>query len=268
MGSSHPEKGPGSHHSEKKFSGCLKEMCKTIAFFAMVFFYRWRKMELLNTIEAYILNAAFSIYTAWGWLGVAVLITFENATGITPSEIILGLAGWMLIAEQQSPPTMIFLGGLYAAVGSVTGSSIMYWVSRLGGRPVVDRLARWFRIDAAHIDKAESQFQRWGTGLVLVGRVMPGIRTLINIPAGLARMPYITFLIVSMVGSYIWCTLLIGAGYILGSEWTLISTYLKISFPYILAAGFLALVIYFWFFRRPLVSKTAFFPVKNDQAGM
>lgn len=225
-------------------------------------------MELLNTIEAYILDAAFSIYTAWGWLGVAVLITFENATGITPSEIILGLAGWMLIAEQQSPPAMIFLGGLYAAIGSVTGSSIMYWVSRLGGRPVVDRLARWVRIDAAHIDQAERQFQRWGTGLVLVGRVMPGIRTLINIPAGLARMPYLTFLIVSMVGSYIWCTLLIGAGYVLGSEWTLISTYIKLSLPYILVVSFLALGVYFLLSRRPLAMKTAFFRVESDEAGM
>lgn len=221
-------------------------------------------MELLNTVEAYILNTAFSIYTAWGWFGVTALITFENATGITPSEIILGLAGWMLIAEQQSPPTMIFLGGLYAAVGSVTGSSIMYWVSRLGGRPVVDRLARWVRIDAAHIDQAERQFQRWGTGLVLVGRVMPGIRTLINIPAGLARMPYLTFLTVSMVGSYIWCTLLIGAGYVLGSEWTMISSYVKLSLPYVLAAGFLVLAIYFWFSRRPLPLKAVLFPVETD----
>ncbi len=221
-------------------------------------------MELLNIIEAYILNAAYSIYTAWGWFGVAALITFENATGITPSEIILGLAGWMLIAEQQSPPAMILLGGLYAAIGSVTGSSIMYWISRLGGRPVVDRLARWVRIDAAHIDQAERQFQRWGTGLVLVGRVMPGIRTLINIPAGLARMPFFTFLSVSMVGSYIWCTLLIGAGYVLGSEWTLISAYLKLSLPYVLAAGLLVLAVYFWFSRRPLPSKAVLFSVEND----
>ena len=225
-------------------------------------------MEFINTIEAYILDTAFSIYTAWGWFGVAVLITFENATGLTPSEIILGLAGWMLIAKPQSPPAIILLGGLYAAIGSVTGSSIMYWIARLGGRPVVDRLARWFRIDAAHIDQAEGQFQRWGMGLVLVGRVMPGIRTLINIPAGLARMPFLTFLIVSMVGSYIWCTLLIGAGYVLGSEWTLVSTYIKLSLPYILAAGFLTLGIYFWFSRRPLALETSLFPAEKDRAGM
>jgi len=212
-------------------------------------------MELLNIIEIYILSAAHSLYSAWGWFGVALLLTFENATGITPSEIILGLAGWMLISEQQLPSSMIFLGGLFAAIGSVLGASITYWVARLGGRPIVDKLARWLRIDSAHFDRAEKQFQRWGTGFVLVGRVMPGVRTLINIPAGLARMPFTTFFIVTFVGSYVWCTFLIGAGYVLANEWTLVSTYVKLSLPYLLIAGFVALAIHYWFSRRSLAPK-------------
>lgn len=209
-------------------------------------------MELLNIIETYILSAAHSIYTAWGWFGVVALLTFENATGITPSEIILGLAGWMLISEQQLSPSMILLGGLFAALGSVFGASITYWVARLGGRPLVDKFAHWVRIDSAHINRAEGLFQRWGTGLVLVGRVIPGIRTLINIPAGLARMPFTTFLLITFIGAYVWCTLLIGAGYILGNEWTLISRYLKLTFPYLLIIGFIALAFQFWLKRRSL----------------
>lgn len=220
-------------------------------------------MEFLSTIETYILSAAYSIYTAWGWFGVAALLTFENATGITPSEIILGLAGWMLISEQQISPSMIFLGGLFAAIGSVFGASITYWVARLGGRPLVDKFVHWVRIDPAHINQAEMQFQRWGTGFVLVGRVMPGIRTLINIPAGLARMPFITFLLVSFVGSYVWCTLLIGAGYVLGNEWTLVSTYLKQSLPYLLIAGCVALAVHFWVTRRSLARK--YLPIKVEK---
>jgi membrane protein DedA with SNARE-associated domain len=212
-------------------------------------------MELVNIIETYILTAAHSLYNAWGWFGVAALLIFENATGITPSEIILGLAGWMLISEQQLPPSMIFLGGLFAAIGSVIGASIAYWIARLGGRPIVDKLARWMRIDSAHIARAEQQFGRWGTGFVLVGRLIPGIRTLINIPAGLACMPFTTFFVVTFIGSYMWCTLLIGAGYLLGNEWTLISMYLKRTLPYLLIGGFAALAIYFWITRRSLVPK-------------
>jgi len=220
-------------------------------------------MEILSIFETYLLSVIHSIYNAWGWFGVAALLTFENATGITPSEIILGLAGWMLISEPQLPPSMIFLGGLYATIGSVLGASITYWVARLGGRPLVDKLAFWVRMESAHIDRAEKQFHRWGTGLVLVGRVIPGIRTLINIPAGLARMPFITFIAVSFIGSYVWCTMLLGAGYVLGNEWTLISTYLKLALPYLLIAGCFTLAIYFWFIRRPFDPKN--FPVQVDK---
>lgn len=215
-------------------------------------------MEFLSTIESFILNTAHSLYVSWGWFGVAALLTFENATGITPSEIILGLAGWMLISEQQSSPSMIFLGGTFAAIGSSIGSSITYWVARLGGRPLIDKLSRWLRIDANHIDRAEKQFQRWGSIVVLVGRVMPGIRTLINIPAGLSRFPYINFLVITFVGSYVWCTLLIGAGFLLGNEWTKVSVYLKLAFPYLLAAGSIAMVTHFWVSRQAQAKKRAF----------
>ncbi len=207
-------------------------------------------MEYLNMLETQILSTLQSLYDAWGWFGVAALLIFENATGITPSEIILGLAGWMLIFEHQLPASMIFVGGLYAAIGSTLGASITYWVARLGGRPLVDKLARWVRIEPAHIARAENQFHRWGTGLVLVGRVMPGIRTLINIPAGLARMPFLTFFIATFIGAYIWCTLLIGAGYVLGHEWMLISQYLKQYFPYLIAGGLAVIAICVLLTRR------------------
>ena len=160
-------------------------------------------MEYLNILETQILSMLQTVYDSWGWFGVTALLIFENATGITPSEIILGLAGWMLISEHQLPVSMIFIGGLYAAIGSTLGASIAYWVARLGGRPLVDKLVRWIRIDPSHIARAENQFHRWGTGLVMVGRLMPGIRTLINIPAGLARMPFLTFFVATFIGAYI-----------------------------------------------------------------
>jgi membrane protein DedA with SNARE-associated domain len=216
---------------------------------------------MINELETIILSAAQTIYDAWGWFGVAALLTFENATGITPSEIILGLAGWMLISEHQLPVSTIFIGGLYAAIGSTLGASITYWVARLGGRPLVDRLARWVRIDSAHISSAENQFHRWGAGVVLVGRVMPGIRTLINIPAGLARMPFLTFFVATFIGSYTWCTLLIGAGYALGHEWTLISQYLKQYFPYLLAGGLAVIAAYVFLTRRSF----RFAPARIDE---
>lgn len=210
---------------------------------------------MITELEITILSTVQTVYDALGWFGVAALLIFENATGITPSEIILGLAGWMLITEHGMPPALIFLGGFYAAAGSVVGASITYWVARLGGRPLVDKFARWVKIDPARINRAEKQFQRWGVCLVLVGRVMPGIRTLINIPAGLARMPFLTFFAATFVGAYIWCTTLIGAGYVLGHEWAQISVYIKQSLPLLLAGGVLALTLYFWFTHATVTTK-------------
>jgi len=217
---------------------------------------------MITELETIILSAAQTLYDAWGWFGVTALLIFENATGITPSEIILGLAGWMLISEHQLPLSMIFIGGLYAAIGSTLGASIAYWVARLGGRPLVDKLAHWVRIDPSHIARAENQFHRWGAGVVLVGRVMPGIRTLINIPAGLARMPFLTFFVATFIGAYVWCTLLIGAGYALGHEWTLISQYLKQYFPYLLAGGLVVIAAYVLITRRSL----RFAPIRIDDS--
>jgi membrane protein DedA with SNARE-associated domain len=91
----------------------------------------------------------------------------------------------------------------------------------------------------------------------MVGRLMPGIRTLINIPAGYSP----TFFVATFMGVYVWCTLLIGAGYALGHEWTLISQYLKQYFPYLLAGGLTVIVIYVFLTRRSF----KFAPARIDE---
>ena len=102
---------------------------------------------MISQIESWILGWLQTLFDAWGWWGVAGMMAFENFTGITPSEIVLALAGWMLISDHELPATVIFLGGLYAALGSALGASMAYWTARLGGRPVVDRMAGWVRLN-------------------------------------------------------------------------------------------------------------------------
>lgn len=208
---------------------------------------------MFETLETTILSALQSLFDQFGWAGVFGLMIFENATGITPNEIILTFAGWMLIERHGISPAVIPLGGLYAGLGSAIGASITYWVARLGGRPVVDRFAKIFHIKPALITKAEEQMHRWGPGLVLVGRVIPGIRTLISIPAGLAKIPFLKFFTATFIGAYIWCTLLIGAGYILGHEWMLISGYIKSHLPLVISLGLVVCLGYLGYhFREPL----------------
>jgi membrane protein DedA with SNARE-associated domain len=205
---------------------------------------------MLDSLEQTILSALQTIFDQFGWFGVFCLMIFENATGITPSEIILAFAGWMLIERHGISPTFIPLGGLYAGLGSAIGASITYWIARKGGRPLVDRFAKLFHIDLKYIEKVENQCRKWGVGIVLVGRIIPGIRTLVSIPAGLARIPFVKFFAATFAGAYVWCTVLIGAGYLLGHEWMLISEYIKTHLPLIFIAGFLLVTAYLVYHYR------------------
>jgi len=209
---------------------------------------------MLDQLELTILSTLQTIYDQFGWLGVFLMMIFENATGITPSEIVLSLAGWMLIEAHGADPKLILLGGFYAGVGSAIGASVAYWGARLGGRPIVERVSGWLRIDLKHLDTVDTHVQRWGIGLVFFGRVIPGVRTLVSIPAGSARIPFGRFVVATLAGAYIWSTLLIGAGYLLGHEWMLISTYLKAYFPYLVVGGMSVLAAYvIYTYRVPLM---------------
>lgn len=190
---------------------------------------------MIAELEAQIIAALQTLFDRFGWFAVAGLMTFENATGIMPSEIILGLAGWLLLAAKDAAFSMVFVGALYAALGSTAGASVTYWLARLGGRPVVDHVARWFRVDPCHITRAEAQFRRWGPGVVLFGRLVPGVRTWVTVPAGLALMSFPQFVAFSFAGTYVWCALLIGIGYELGHAWWLMREFVQQSAPWLLA---------------------------------
>ena len=219
---------------------------------------------MLDKFETLILSSLQVIFDEFGWFGVFGLMIFENATGITPSEIILAFAGWMLIERHSIAPSFILIAGFYAGLGSAVGASITYWVARIGGRPVIEKFAKIFRIDLSLTTKAEDQMRKWGSGLVLLGRVIPGVQTLISIPAGLVKIPFLKFFVATFIGAYIWCTLLIGAGYILGHEWMLVSGYIKQHLPLVLSLGLLGIIAYLAYqYRAHLPSLAWIYNRKN-----
>ena len=221
---------------------------------------------MIAELETRIIATLQSIFDQFGWFGVAGLLAFENATGITPSEIILGLAGWILLAAHDAPPAMVLVGGLFAALGSTIGSSATYWLVRLGGRPAVDRVTRWLRIEPRQILSTEALLKRWGPGLILFGRMVPGVRTFVTIPAGLARMSFPQFLMFTFIGAYIWCTSIIGLGYVVGHEWPMISELVGRFTPWAIA-GFVTLsgmgLMARWLIQRQLRLQPVF--VKTDE---
>lgn len=153
-----------------------------------------------------------------GVWGVGVLMLLENVFPPIPSELIMPLAGYL--AESGS---MSLLGVIIAgSIGSLAGATLWYLVARRFAkgqfRRFVVRHGVWLGMDEGSLDHAQEWFDRHGTKAVFLGRMVPGVRTLISVPAGLSNMPLLPFLTWSAAGTAIWTILLAYAGKWLGAQ--------------------------------------------------
>jgi membrane protein DedA with SNARE-associated domain len=153
--------------------------------------------------------------SAGGYPALGGLILAENLFPPIPSELILPLAGFYV---GQGEMTFI-LAVLAATLGSLAGALILYAVARFGGRALVLRFGRILRIKPSDLDRADHWFDRHGAPIVLFGRLVPGARSLVSIPAGLSEMPIGKFIGLTAAGSTAWNCALIGAGWALGEHY-------------------------------------------------
>ncbi len=164
--------------------------------------------------------------TNFGYAGIFLLMLVEAVFPPIPSELIIPFAGF-----SAAQGNLDFIGVIVAAsLGSIAGMVPWYLAGRLFGlervRWLADRFGRWFTLNADEIDIATRFFNRFGPWIVLFGRLLPIIRTLISVPAGLAKMPVPLFFAASLVGILVWNTLLAGAGYVLAEHYELVETWL------------------------------------------
>lgn len=152
---------------------------------------------------------------ALGYGGVALLMAIESACIPLPSEIIMPFAGYLASTGQLSLLGVAVAGALGCNLGSV----LAYWVGARGGRAFILRHGRWVLMSPADLDHAERFFARFGGIAVLIGRLLPVVRTFIALPAGIARMPLVRFHIYTFVGSLPWCYALAWVGMKLGAKW-------------------------------------------------
>jgi membrane protein DedA with SNARE-associated domain len=150
-----------------------------------------------------------------GLAGLALLMLAETVFPPVPSEAILPLAGYLVERGEFSFVAVLAT----STAGSVLGALALYEAARHGGRPFAVRFLRVARLDPDRLDEAERWFSRRGAVVVLVGRCIPGVRSLVSLPAGLLRMPRWEYLLFTAIGSAAWNAVLIGAGYLLGSQW-------------------------------------------------
>jgi membrane protein DedA with SNARE-associated domain len=150
-----------------------------------------------------------------GYLGIVALMAIESACIPIPSEIIMPFSGYLVYTGRFN----LFLVATAGALGCNLGSTVAYAVGRYGGRPLVERWGPYILISRSDLAAADRFFERYGGIAVLVGRLLPVIRTFIALPAGIARLPQLKFQIYTFIGSWPWCFVLAYIGYKLGQKW-------------------------------------------------
>ncbi|MGH8930656.1 MAG: DedA family protein [Egibacteraceae bacterium] len=181
---------------------------------------------------------------AAGPLGLALMMLLETVFPPIPSEILLPFGGFLV-----STGAFGFAEALIAAtVGSTGGAVLLYGLSRYGGRPLLLRWHRVLRLEEKDLDRADDWFDRYGWIAVLFGRMLPIVRSVVSVPAGVSEMPAGRFVVLTAVGSTSWNTLLIGAGFALGERYDQVSA--VVSRYSLLAPVLLALAAAAWWWRH------------------
>jgi membrane protein DedA with SNARE-associated domain len=166
-------------------------------------------------IIAFLVQFVTSVIQSGGYLGIAGLMGIESACIPLPSEIIMPFAGYLVYKGVFN----LFWVATAGAIGCNVGSVVAYWIGARGGRPLVERYGKWVLMSHRDLDRMTSFFNKYGGITVLIGRLLPVVRTFIAFPAGIAKMPQLRFHIYTFVGSWPWCFALAYAGMKLGEQW-------------------------------------------------
>ena len=198
-------------------------------------------------LENQLISTLSSLITGIGWLGIIIIMAIESANIPIPSEITMPLAGWLLVQAQGGTALQaILVGGALGALGCLIGSVINYWLGAKGGRPLVERYGKYILVSHKDIARADKWFARWGDWAAFISRLLPVVRTFISFPAGMVRINFVRFSILTYIGSFIWCGALAFAGYTAGANWKAIRDAMR-PFDYpIIALILLGLAYYIY----------------------
>ena len=196
--------------------------------------------EKILAIVAHFIIATIS---ASGYLGVTLLMAIESACIPLPSEVIMPFAGYLVHTGRLTLVGVAVAG----AVGCNLGSLVAYWIGAWGGRPFIARYGRFVLLNQHDVARAEHYFSRYGAITVLIGRLLPIVRTFIALPAGIARMSQVRFHIYTFVGSLPWCYVLAYVGMRLGEAWETDPRFKAAFHRFHLAIELLIVAVIAWF---------------------
>jgi membrane protein DedA with SNARE-associated domain len=191
-----------------------------------------------------ILDALTSLIAQYGYPAVFAAAFLEVIFPPIPSEVIFPLVGYTAYSERLGLENAIGMAAV-GALGSTAGAIMIYFVSRKVGRAAILKFGKRVRVGEAELGKAERWFQKYGSIAVFTGRMVPGIREIISIPAGIGGMSFAKFVAFTFVGSLLWSVALTLVGYYLGEAWSSFSDELSSTFTVIgiaIVAAILAVV--------------------------
>jgi len=203
-------------------------------------------------IETWFLEIITNVYDVMGWPGVVFLMGVESAAIPFPSELIMPLAGWLLIEAKGDSAWMLGMAAFYGALGNLLGSWVAYWISYKGGRPLLKKYGKYVLVTQHEVDQAEEWFQKYGELAVFASRMLPVVRTFISVPAGIARMNFWKFSFYTFTGSYPWSLGLAYGGFKLGENWEDLRSFMR-PFDFPIAAIILVLVVWFIYHRIKVI---------------
>lgn len=196
----------------------------------------------MSEIITFIVN----LVESWGYLGIFCMMFLESSFFPFPSEVAMIPAGYLAFQGKMN----IFLAFFAGTFGSLMGAIFNYYLCYFFGRSLIEKYGKYVGIDDEKMQKFESFFKRHGEISTFNCRLIPGIRQYISLPAGLARMNIFRFSLFTTLGAGIWVAVLLGLGYFLGQNETILKEKLHIITILLLFFVILTFIIYFYFYKK------------------
>jgi membrane protein DedA with SNARE-associated domain len=209
-------------------------------------------MSVVGTLIA----EAGQVIDSVGYAGLALVMLVENVLPPVPSEVVLPLVGLQVSAGHLA----YWAAVLASTVGSVLGAWALYGIGRAGGRTLALRLPRVVGVTPERLDRTERWFARRGDAIVVLARLVPGLRSAVSVPAGALRMPVARFLTLTAVGSAVWNAALIWVGAALAADWQAVAGAVSAASTWALASatgGVMLFVMVFVMVRRIRTARIA-----------
>jgi len=197
---------------------------------------------VIHTLTQWLLNTI----GAMGYPGIFMLMAMESSIIPVPSELVMPPAGYLAYQGKMNMAAAILCG----TAGSLVGAYVNYFVSHYLGRPLILKYGKYVLIPPDKFERVERFFLRHGEISTFIGRLLPVIRHLISIPAGVAGMNHLKFTIYTLLGAGIWCTILTLIGYAIGENQQLIMQYSHKALLWVVLFSAALVAVYIWWQRR------------------